>query len=258
VIGGLSNIYENTFTFMKIDIIYEDDDILVVNKPPGLLVHPDSNSKSTGEKTLVDWLIECCPSVENVGDSPTGKQNRPGIVHRLDKDTSGILIIAKNQKTFEYFKKLFQEHKIKKTYHALTYGRISPKNGIIKKNIFLKPGTTKRTIHGGKLEKEAITEYRVLRYLNNFSWVELIPKTGRTHQIRVHLSSIGHPIVGDQLYCPKNLRGTAENVDRQMLHAYSLEFTLSGGERIMLEADLPADIRKVLQTLGKANTLQKR
>jgi len=240
----------------KIRLIYKDKNFLAVYKPAGLLVHPAGNSKheirNPKQFTLVDWLIKKYPEIKNVGDDP---KTRPGIVHRLDKDTSGVILIARNQKYFEYLKNLFQTRQIKKTYLALVYGKLEPKTGIIKKPIYLKPGTAKRTVWKGKMEKEAITEYKVLKYFritnpddrNNllyFSLVRVAPKTGRTHQIRIHLASISHPIVGDSLYGPKE---NPFNLRRQFLHAESLEFSPAKGRRIKLEAELPEELKTILK-----------
>ena len=227
----------------KIEILYQDKNLIAVNKPARLLVHPTTAGK---EKTLSDWLVKKYPEIKKVGDDP---KNRPGIVHRLDKDTSGIIIVPRNQKYFEYLKNLFQERKIKKTYLALVYGEIKNKKGVIEKPISLKPGTTKRTVFKGKMEKPAVTEYEVLKFFHphksaTFSLLKVIPKTGRTHQIRVHLASIGHPIVGDSLYGPKK---NPLGLERQFLHAKSLEFNLSEKHRIKLEADLPQELNNVLK-----------
>lgn len=231
---------------MEIKVIYETSDFLAVNKPAGLLMHPISGVKFQ-EPTLAGWLLQNYPEVKNVGDN---SKVRPGIVHRLDKDTSGVIIVAKNQKYFEYLKNLFQKHQIKKKYLALVYGKLKSKKGIINKPISLKPGTTKRTVFGGKIKKEAITEYKVIKFLKSgekfFSLVEVLPKTGRTHQIRIHLASIGHPIVGDSLYGPKK---NVFDLDGQFLHAESLEFNLSDGRRIKIEADLPDDLKNILSGL---------
>ncbi|MBI5306274.1 RluA family pseudouridine synthase [Candidatus Wolfebacteria bacterium] len=253
---------------MNIEIIYETPDFLAINKPAGVLVH-QINLKSlllsaTSRKgltqnlkpdfTLVDWLLGKYPEVKNVGDAP---EIRPGIVHRLDKDTSGVILICRNQKFFEYAKKIFQEHKIKKNYLALANGEVKPKNGIIEKPISIKSGSIKRTIHKGKDEKAAITEYQVLNYFERngekFSYLKVMPKTGRTHQIRIHLASIGHPIVGDSLYGKKE---NSFGLNRQFLHAESLEFNLADGlpagrhgRRIKIEADLPQDLQKIIDSL---------
>lgn len=237
---------------MEPKVIYEDKNFLAIDKPAGLLVHPTANSK---EKTLVDWLLKRYPEVKKVGDLPAGRQvqARPGIVHRLDRDTSGIILIARNQKSFEYLKNLFQIRAIKKTYRALVYGRVMLKKGIIEKEIKIKSGTTKRTVFRGRSEKAAVTEYKVLKHFDNFSWLEVQPLTGRTHQIRVHLASIGHPVVGDKLYGHKKPREIRLlNIDRQMLHAYSLEFSPSPGKRLKLAANLPEDIKSALQHLQES------
>ena len=234
-------------------VIYEDKNFLAIDKPAGLLVHPTASSK---EDTLVEWLKERYPEVIKVGDLPAGRQviqNRPGIVHRLDRDTSGIMLVAKNQKYFEYLKRLFQTRAIKKTYRALVRGIVMPKKGIIEKEIKIKPGTVKRTVFKGRSEKAAITEYKVLRHFKNFSWIEASPLTGRTHQIRVHLASIGHPVVEDKVYGPKKPKEVGlPNINRQMLHAYSLEFSPAPGKRIKLAASLPEDIKSTLQYLQKS------
>ncbi|MBI2594661.1 MAG: RluA family pseudouridine synthase [Candidatus Colwellbacteria bacterium] len=234
-------------------IIYEDKNFLAVDKPAGLLTHSTTSSK---EETLVDWLKKRYPEVAKIGDDP---KTRPGIVHRLDRDTSGIMLIARNQKYFEYLKNLFQTRAIKKTYRALVYGRVIPKKGSIKKEIRIKSGTTKRTVFKGRSERAAVTEYKVLRHsalsLSNgskedFSWVELQPLTGRTHQIRVHLASIGHPVVGDKLYTSRKYKAVGQPyIGRQMLHAYSLEFSPAPGKRLKLAANLPADMKVALRAV---------
>lgn len=233
------------------EIIYEDKNFLAVNKPAGLLVHPTSNSE---ELTLVDWLLRKYPEIRNVGDDTL---RRPGIVHRLDKATSGLMLIPRTQAYFEYLKSLFQTHEIKKIYLAILIGKLYPKKGIIDKPIALKPGTTKRTVHFGKMEKSARTAYEVKKYFSAplyrtesplpgsspegfFSLVEVIPETGRTHQIRVHCASVGHPVAGDLLYGPKR---QPEWADRLMLHARSLEFPLAPGRRLRIEAPEPEEFR---------------
>ena len=227
-------------------IIYDDKNFLALDKPAGLLVHQTKISK---ELTLVDWLLKYYPDIKNVGDpsASSGQVNlRPGIVHRLDRNTSGVILIAKNQKYFEYLKNLFQNRQIKKTYLALVYGEIKPKIGIIEKPISLKPGSVKRTIWKGKMEKEAITEYKLVKFLKGFSLVRVYPKTGRTHQIRIHLASIGYPIIGDNLYGPKT---NPLKLNRLFLHAESLEFPVSEGRKIKIEAELPKELKEILDIL---------
>lgn len=236
-----------------VKIIYEDKNFIAIDKPPGLLIHSvklkTKSEKREVEDTLVNWLIEKYPEIKKVGDDP---EARPGIVHRLDKDTSGVILIARNQKFFDYLKSLFQNRQIKKTYLALAWGKLEPKIGIIKKPIAIKSGTVKRTVWMKKSKdaKEAITEYKVIKFLKLkddkdqiFSLVRVIPKTGRTHQIRIHLASIGYPIVGDSLY------GKKENpfgLKRQFLHAESLEFSAAEGKRIKIEAELPEELKNIL------------
>ncbi|MBI3589444.1 MAG: RluA family pseudouridine synthase [Candidatus Liptonbacteria bacterium] len=231
------------------EVIYEDRNFLAVNKPAGLLVHASNlKLKNKNEKllepTLVSWLLYRYKEISKVGDDP---KVRPGIVHRLDKDTSGVMLIARNQKYFDYLKKLFQEHKIRKTYLALVYGIPKEKKGVINKPIALKPGTTKRSVFGGKMEKEAVTEYNLVEGFNEtsdkvFSLLEVHPRTGRTHQIRVHLASIGCPVLNDQIYAPKKEKVGS---GRLMLHALSLEFTNETGKKILIESELPKEFREV-------------
>lgn len=238
-------------------IIYEDHNFMALNKPAGMLVHGDKKhgTGNTKQKTIVDWLLENYPEVKGVGDNP---EERPGIVHRLDKDTSGVLIVPKNQAFFGYLKGLFQKHEVKKTYLALVWGEILNK-GVINAPIGLKPGTVKRSVinknlpagrQALKMVKEAITEYRHLKSFSKdnekFTLLELIPKTGRTHQLRIHLTTIHHPIVGDSLYGPKK---NPWNLERQFLHAKSIEFASASGKRIKLEAELPEELQKILESL---------
>jgi len=215
-------------------IIYEDNNFLVVYKPAGLIVH---KTKNNNEYNLVDWLIKKYPEIKNVGDEPV---LRPGIVHRLDKDTSGIMLVARNQNSFNYFKNLFQKHLIKKTYLALVWGKPKEDKGIINKPIGLKSGTTKRSVYSFKMQKQAITEYKVLKSFkdekgNLFSLLEIFPKTGRTHQIRVHFKSIGCPVCGDKLYGRRN-----DGFKRLMLHALSLEFSINNS-KIKIESEIPKE-----------------
>jgi len=230
---------------MAIPIIYEDDDILAVNKPAGLLVHGTHNLKH--EASLADWLVKNYPSIKDVGED----KSRPGIVHRLDKDTSGVLLIAKNQKAFEYLKEQFQNRKIKKKYIALVEGKVKGKKGIVDMPIGKSKSDFRKKTAGGVMTgkiREAITEYKVLERFPGYTLVEVFPKTGRTHQIRVHFKALGHPLVCDKLYglktaaCPFGL-------GRHFLHANSLEFSLPNGSRINLEADLPDDLQNALDIL---------
>ena len=227
-------------------IIYEDDNFLAVDKPAGLLVHKAKNSGD--EPTLVDWLLARYPEIKNVGDNT---EQRPGIVHRLDKDTSGIMLIPKNQFYFEYLKHLFQTKEVKKTYIAIVHGIPKEKKGIITKSIGIKDGTLKRSVYSIRMAKEAVTEWKLLktweREGEDFSLLEIIPKTGRTHQIRVHLASLGHPIVGDSLYGFKRHK-KMNLVSRQLLHAESIEFSIRSGKRVTFSADMPREFEEFLKT----------
>lgn len=244
---------------VSIKTVYEDRDFVILNKPAGVLVHEAraGKNKPLEEPTIVSWLIAKYPEIAGVGDN---SKERPGIVHRLDRETSGVMVAARNQAAFLYLKKLFQESRVKKAYIALVLGRVSDSSGVIDKPIGLKPGTTKRTIRvdNAKMVKPAKTNYRVLKELclgnQDFSLIEARPETGRTHQIRVHFLSIGHPVVGDKLYGGKAPIESARalGLDRQALHAESIEFTSRDGNRIRASADLPPDLERALALLSPA------
>ena len=226
---------------IKFEIIYEDENFIVINKPAGLQVHPSEKNEID---TLVHGLIYKFPEIESVGDEP---ENRPGIVHRLDKDTSGIMLVARNQKTFLKLKEKFKNHEIQKTYWALTHGKLENKKGIIDKPLARARNYKKQTIANTKTQttiRSAITEYEVLKEMEEYSLVELKPKTGRTHQIRIHLSSLGHPIVGDEKYCLKNIKSNSD-VGRHLLHAKKINFSLNGKD-FEFEASLPDDFSKFM------------
>jgi len=233
---------------IKLDIIYENKDVIVINKPAGLIVHP-VNFQITD--TLVNGLLSYYPKIRNVGENKL----RPGIVHRLDKDTSGVLIIAKNNKAFRYIKSQFKNRKVQKTYTALVHGKVTPKIGQIEKPISrnkfnpLKMTVLKAQISNSSL-KYALTKYKVLRYINNYSLLEVYPKTGRMHQIRVHLSSIGHPIVGDKKYSSKlKVQSSKLKINRQFLHAKKLDVKLPDGTHAEFETKLPGDLQGFLDKL---------
>lgn len=236
----------------QIKTIYEDANVLVLNKPSGLIVHADGKTK---EETLADKIFKEYPKLKNVGEPMTinGKVvYRPGIVHRLDKDTSGVIVVAKNQKTFLFLKKQFQDRTIKKTYRAIVYGNIKNNSGIIdrplgrSRNDF-RQFSAHKTARGDR--RDAITEYKVLERFKDkkedFSYLEVYPKTGRTHQIRAHLKFINHPVVSDNIYAGK--RGGELGLSRLALHAYSIEFLLPSGKLIKLQAPVPIDMRKALK-----------
>jgi len=259
---------------MRIKILYEDKDILVIDKPPYIACHADQHTKKN-EKTIADWVLLNYPKLKNVGEpmevSYKGediKILRPGIVHRLDRETSGILLIAKNQKTFLFLKNQFKNHKIKKIYQAFVYGYVptpkasllTGKRGVINAPIGRSPNDI-RAFTAGRGAKEPIrdaeTQYIVLNRFNDtknkekkndkihqFSYVEIYPKTGRTHQIRVHLRYINHPVVSDPIY--RGSYDKALGMDRLALHAKSITFILPSGEQKTVESPLPVDFTEVI------------
>lgn len=223
-----------------LDILYEDDDLLVLNKPPGISVHPSLHEPSG---TLADALLSSFPELRGVGDPA-----RPGIVHRLDKDTSGVLVVAKNQEAYAELKELFRSRKIEKEYTAIVAGRVKAPRGTI--TLPIGRVGMRRGVEGpgrplGKV-REAITNFVVRRRFRDATLLALHPKTGRMHQLRVHLAAIGHPVLGDKLYGGKHALLRAS---RQMLHASSLTFSRLDGKRYTFEADPPEDFQETLRTL---------
>ena len=239
--------------YSQIKIIYEDTDFLIIDKPSGLLTHPVNRQDKSD--SVVGWLLKKYPEIAEVKDQYGASVGewvdlRPGIVHRLDRETSGLLLIAKNQPSFDYLKKLFQEHKIKKTYLALIYGQLKNKSGTIEIPLG-KLGSRQTTKINGKhelKEKTAITEYAVLKEYSDYSLLEVMPQTGRTHQIRVHLKSLGHPVVCDPLYAGKNSICPPE-LGRLFLHAKKLSFVSPSGTAITVESDPPRVLEDFLSSL---------
>lgn len=239
----------------KIQVIYEDADVLVINKPAGLTVHP-TKPRSLGKDrpagcrpTLADWLVDNYPAIKKVGDKPA---LRPGIVHRLDKDTSGVLIAAKKQKSFRFLKDKFKNREVKKEYLALVIGTVKQAKGFIKRPIgrSRKRGVKRRTFQKfEKTAKKAHTEFKRLEAFENFSLLKIVPITGRTHQIRVHLASIGHPIAGDRMYGSWKKQPQIQGLNRSFLHAFALELTLPSGKATRFESPLPSELKTVLKSL---------
>lgn len=228
------------------EIINETDDYLVINKPAGLVVHP---AAGITEPTLIDWLIKKYPMIKNIGEDV----KRPGIVHRLDKDVSGLMVIAKNQKTFAHLKKQFQEHKIKKEYLGLAYGLIKADQGQI-------DFALKRSKLTGRIAalpndvdgKAAITKFEVIKRFVHYTYLKLILLTGRTHQIRVHLKAYGYPLVGDKLYRNNKLKDKF-GLDRIFLHATTLGFYDLNNAWQEYHLELPAELIRILSIVnGKA------
>ncbi|HPN54892.1 MAG TPA: RluA family pseudouridine synthase [Candidatus Moranbacteria bacterium] len=222
---------------IKLQIIFENENIIVINKPAGLMVHPNHNEK-TG--TLANALIKYFPKIKNVHDESKDAFLRPGIVHRLDKDTSGVLVVAKNKKTLVKLKKLFQDRKVTKKYMAVCEGIFEKKTGVIEKPIARSTSYSKQVIARKNTKtkiRKAVTEYKIIGEKGKYSVVEVFPKTGRMHQIRIHLASEGHPVVGDLLYTEKHRikqrntetqKNTKIKAERQLLHAKEIKFEIFG------------------------------
>lgn len=277
-------------------IIFEDQHLLVINKPAGLVVHGDGKASF---ETLADIILKERPEMKEIGEpmiiSKHGTKNteqeevysgslktkdlrletiieRPGIVHRLDKETSGVMVLAKTQNMFLHLKKAFKNRTIEKKYHAFTYGAIKNNEGVIEGSIGRSTSDIRKWAVGkgtrGEL-REAVTEYRVLARIGlkngkeggsteagTFSYIEAQPKTGRTHQIRVHLRSINHPILCDSLYAPHREGGLG--FSRLALHAHSLTIPLPGGKSQTFEAPFPEDFQNARDIAGIANSKEKK
>lgn len=227
-------------------ILDEDDNVLVVVKPSGLVVH---GGPGIHETTLVDWALDHAPQIGDVGDQP---QLRPGIVHRLDRDVSGVMVIAKTQAAFDSLKRQFQDHTIEKQYLALVQGRITDQTGRIDFAIARSPGKSGLMIARPKSNegKSAETLFRVERYVKGMTLVHVQTLTGRTHQIRVHFKAIGHPLVGDPLYKIRRLKMEKLPAPRVFLHAEQLAFDDLSGQRRTYMAPLPADLQHFLDRAG--------
>jgi len=234
---------------IDLDLIYEDSDILVINKAPGLVVHPGPGHY-TG--TIVNALLYHCPDLKGIGG-----ELRPGIVHRLDKDTSGILVVAKNGPALARLASQFQDRTIQKKYTALVHGEVKADSGRINLPIGRHPVDRKKMSTISKTGKHAETLWTVKQRLPETSLVDIDLKTGRTHQIRVHFSAAGHPLVGDQVYCNKSGKKHSDlvfpiikDVSRQMLHARKICLKHPGTGNIMeFEAPLPSDFKLLLSKL---------
>ena len=245
---------------IKLEVLYEDEDVIAINKPAGMVVHPAAGNHSG---TVVNAVLAYSPDISDVGD-----EQRPGIVHRLDKETSGVMLVAKTNDAYRALQAQFKTRTIKKNYLALCVGRVTPTHGRINKPIARDPSNRQRmaVVAGGR---ESLTEYLVneifeltarldllgasIEKNNVYSLVRAMPQTGRTHQIRVHLASIGFPIVGDELY-GANRHDPLSRVlaPRQLLHASELLFELpSSGHPLRLYAPMPADMQEVVLGLGE-------
>ena len=224
---------------IPLDVLFEDDDLIVINKPADLTVHPGAGQR---EHTLVNALLSHCTTLSGIG----GKE-RPGIVHRLDKETSGCLVVAKNDIAHRELSKQFAARTVEKIYLALVAGKLRKPTGVIEENIGRHPIQRKRMSVASKRGRAAKTEYRVIRSSDQASLVECRLHSGRTHQIRVHLHHLGHPVLGDKIYAPR----FTKNFPRQMLHAWKLGFRHPcTGEWRSFEASLPADFNEAIRAAG--------
>ena len=222
---------------IPLSVIYEDEDILVIDKPAGMVVHPAPGHR---RDTVANALLGRLPGIEEVGD-----EQRPGIVHRLDMDTSGLMVTAKNRRAHRHVSGQIKDRSVLKGYTALAKGNIDPPEGVIKARIG-RDNRNRKRMAVVELGREAETSYRAVESAPGYTLLEVIPKTGRTHQIRVHLSALGYPIAGDALYGGKDPR-----LERQFLHAHLLGIRLPGtGEYIEFTSPLPADLKALLSQLN--------
>lgn len=229
---------------IPLDIVYEDDDLLVVNKPKGMVVHPAAGNYS---KTLVNALLYHCR------DSLSGINGviRPGIVHRIDKDTSGLLIVAKNDAAHLSLAEQIKQHSFHRAYQAVCYGNIKEDSGTVHQPIGRNPKDRKKMAVTDKNSKDAVTHYEVLKRYGDFTHIKCILETGRTHQIRVHMAYIGHPLAGDSVYGPKKV---IESLNGQCLHAGEIGFIHPRtGEYLEFRSGLPDYFTAFLNKLDKRN-----
>lgn len=234
----------------KIDIIQETADYIVLNKPAGLLMHGSDNETRT---SLVDWLIKYYPKIVKAGDDPS----RPGIVHRLDKDVSGLVVVAKNQKSFDSLKKQFKGRRVVKQYKALVYGADLPPEGEIR----FKMGRSSKGYRMAarpinQLGKVALTDFKVEQYYYNYALLSVVIKTGRTHQIRAHMAAYNHPVVGDDLYGTVRHRklNAKLKLGRVFLVATDLVFSDLEGVKQGFSIELPNQLKKVLEKLKEKHS----
>ncbi|MFA4880365.1 MAG: RluA family pseudouridine synthase [Candidatus Doudnabacteria bacterium] len=229
---------------IPLDIVYEDDNLLVINKRAGIVVHAGVGRT---KNNLVNALIAHYPAIKKVGDDKT----RPGIVHRLDKDVSGLMVVAKNDKSFEYLKSLFKERKIEKNYLALVRGKFKKEEGRVDYPIAPNPRDPRKMVavqnRNEKLlarAKSALTEYKVIKQFDNTAYIKVYLRTGRRHQIRVHFKSIGHPLVNDRFYGYRKQQFLGSG--RLFLHASKLSFTSPQGKKLSFISKLPNDLQEIL------------
>lgn len=255
---------------MTPSVIHENKDYLIINKPAGLVVHSDGR---TEEKTLVDWILEHYPEIEGVGEDMVARVGekevvlkRPGIVHRLDRETSGVMLVAKTQEAFDFLKSRFKDRSISKTYLGIVYGHPKENKGVVNAPMGRSQRDFRRYTAGRGVRgeaREAVTEYTVLERFqtsdddrDKYSLIEFSPKTGRTHQIRVHAKYMNHPIVCDSSYGTKKFIYAEKSkicplgLTRHALHAHALSFEDNNGERVTYSASVPEDFRYVLDIVA--------
>lgn len=230
---------------VAIRLIHAEPDFLALDKPAGIAVHGGPGVRGP---TVADWLAAQYPETKRVGDDPA---LRPGIVHRLDRNTSGVMIVARSQEAFENLKRLFKERRVEKTYLALVVGTPKRRAGVIDAPIGrMASNPTKRGVgQRTRGSRRALTEYRTLERLGSYTLLEVKPKTGRMHQIRVHLASIGIPVAGDTVY--GGGKAVLGGLNRQFLHAWRIGFSYPEGRRWRFDAPLPGDLDRVLKHLRR-------
>jgi 23S rRNA pseudouridine1911/1915/1917 synthase len=229
---------------MPLRIVYEDQDLVVVDKPPGLVVHPAAGHR---RGTLLNALLARYP------DLPLDQEERPGIVHRLDKDTSGLIVVARSREAREHLQAQFKAREVLKVYLALVDGVVEPTKGVIEASIGRDSRDRKRMAVVQSGGRKAVTEFRVLERLGEYTLLDTRPRTGRTHQVRVHLAFLGHPVVGDSVY---GRRKQHLGLERQFLHAHRLAFRHpSSGRKVDLVSELPPDLERVLEMLRRPNLI---
>lgn len=250
---------------MEIKILYEDESVIALNKPSGLLVHPDGKAS---DYTLTHWIDEKYPELAEVGELQVlqsgGVIKRPGIVHRLDRDTSGVILVAKTKEAHKFLKEQFQSRNIEKVYNAVVYGKFGEDKlkGIVDLGIGRSANDFRKWIaDDGRASiqgdvRQALTNYEVLLQKEvagqNFAYVEVRPKTGRTHQIRVHMKALGHTVVCDKVYAPKMVCDgslSCLGFNRLALHAVSISLMLPNHTTIKIESELPEEFENAKNLL---------
>ncbi len=239
------------------EVLFEDEHMMVVNKPSGMMVHNDGRDEG---QTVVDWFLSRAPGAQGIGETGFTQDGtlleRSGVVHRLDRETSGVLVLAKTQEAFEHLKKQFHDHLIKKEYRTFVYGTMKEKWGTIERPIgrSTKDFRLRSAQRGARgTLREAVTDWELIGQSGLHAYLKITPKTGRTHQIRVHMKAIGKPIVQDELYAPDELRaGDNLGFTRLALHAYGLKVSLQNGEEKTFLAPLPLDFEMASTTIATA------